>query len=505
MCCKKSISIILLALVIFSYGLLFKTRRAEALVNPLAAISVPIYENGSLPYEMRKGIAGSGLGLDTVGWIAAKLVISTITNSIVNWINSGFEGNPTFVQNPQQFLSDAANQASGVFIQQLGLTQLCSVDWFSKLKLALQYNVPYTQRMQCTLTGVAENFEDSLKRFEDSFMNGGWDSWLSMTAYPQNNIWGAYFESSDELARRQAAAAGSASMEASWGQGFNPLKKCAGGNTSQDYYCTYVACAGATSPAECRQQCMETSGTGLSTSELCQLSGGQMQNTTPGNIIADQLKVNLGSSVRQLEAADEINESLSAIFNALINQLITTGLSSLSDSGSSSGGSGGSWYDTSPTTQEKDDEITIIDNAFGYEVDYRDTKQNSVYAYDGTITKLELLMTCYQGRSPVNQTRINDIQAQINDYGGKKASLQLEVDNSNDLINQAEVLKTEISNASTYTELESLLNEFTDEIQPQAHTYGDVQSAQSEYDSIKSALDTENSAIDAEYNLCLSL
>jgi hypothetical protein len=498
MCYKKSISIILLALIIFSCGFLVKPQKAEAVVNPLAAISVPIYENGSLPYEMRKGIAGSGLGLDTVGWIAAKLVISTITNSIVNWINSGFEGNPTFVQNPQQFLSDAANQAGGVFIQQLGLTQLCNPNWLPKLKLALQYNTPYLQRMQCTPDMVKTNIEN----FTNDFMNGGWDSWLSMTSSPQNNIWGAYFESSDELARRQAAATAQAQMEASWGQGFMSLKKCAGGNTSQDYFCTYVACAGATSPAECRQQCMETSGTGLSTSELCQLSGGQMQNTTPGNIIADQLKVNLGSSVRQLEAADEINESLAAIFNALINQLISKGLSSLSNTSGSS--SSGGWYSTSPTTQEKNDDITIINNALSYEVGYRDAKQNSVNAYKETINKLELLKSCYQGRSMVNQTRINEIQAQINDYGSKKVSLQSEVDNSNDLINQAEALKTEISNASTYTELESLLNKFMNEIQPKMHNAAYAENTKTEYESIKNILIQKNNEIDAEYNQCLS-
>ncbi len=502
MCCKKSISIILLALIIFSYGLLFKPQKAEAAVNPLAAISVPIYENGSLPYEMRKGIAGSGLGLDTVGWIAAKLVISTITNSIVNWINSGFEGNPTFVQNPQQFLSDVANQASGVFIQQLGMTELCSADWLPKLKLSLQYNVPYTQRMQCTLTGVAENFEDNLKRFEDSFMNGGWDSWLSMTAYPQNNIWGAYFESSDELARRKAAAMTSASMEASWGQGFNPLKKCVG--ASQETYCdnTCAHLEFTDDFDDCFNNCQNIQGVNFSSSDYCEQSGGTKQNTTPGNIIADQLKVNLGSSVRQLEAADEINESLAAIFNALVNQLISKGLSSLSNTSGSSSSEG--WYSTSPTTQEKNDDITIINNALGYEVNYRDAKQNSVNAYDGTINKLKLLKTCYQNQSPVNQIKINEVQAQIDDYEGKKAPLQSEADNSNDLINQAEAIKTEISNASTYTELESLLNKFFNEIQPKMHNAADAENAKTEYESIKNTLIQKNNEIDAEYNQCLS-
>ncbi len=499
MCCKKSISVILLALIIFSYGLLFKPQKAEAAVNPLAAISVPIYENGSLPYEMRKGIAGSGLGLDTVGWIAAKLVISTITNSIVNWINSGFEGNPTFVQNPQQFLSDAANQASGVFIQQLGAADLLCSPFRPQLMLALKYNLPSMEKFRCTFEDAKNNWEG----FMNNFTNGGWESWISITSQPQNNPYGAYLMGVDELARRQAEAKENAKTEASWGQGFNPLKKCVG--ASQETYCdnTCAHLEFTDDFDDCFNNCQNIQGVNFSSSDYCEQSGGTKQNTTPGNIIADQLKVNLGSSVRQLEAADEINESLAAIFNALVNQLISKGLSSLSSTSGSNGS--GEWYSTSPTTQEKNNDIKIIDNALSYEVNYRDAKQNSVNAYDGTINKLKLLKTCYQNQSPVNQTKINEVQAQIDDYEGKKAPLQSEVNNSNDLINQAEAIKTEISNASTYTELESLLNKFMNEIQPGMHTYGDVQIAQSENESISATLDTENSAIDAEYNLCLSL
>jgi len=319
---KKFIVPSLLIIIIFSF-LFFQPKRAYALVPVIDAANLAANEataasTGSL--LAKETIA------DTAAWLIAKGVLAAMTQSIVNWINSGLEGNPTFVQNPQQFFGDAANQAGGVFIQQLGLTRLCSSSWLPRLKLALQYNMPYLQRMQCTPEMVATNIEN----FTNDFTNGGWDSWLSMTAYPQNNIWGAYFESSDELARRQAAAASRAQMEVSWGQGFVSLKECEGGGFDQETTCDTI-CANSTENYDdiddCFNECMADE---MSTTELCDLTGGQMQNTTPGNLIAEQITTALGSPFRQLEIADEIEEMLGAIFNALVNQLISTGLGSMS-------------------------------------------------------------------------------------------------------------------------------------------------------------------------------
>ncbi len=483
---KKLISLILILLVIIPYGILLKPQKAEAISSGSVVENIEIF-------NIKEFL------LDTVAKIAVNMLLSAITNSIVNWINSGFEGNPTFVQNPGDFLADAADQATGVFIQELGMTELCSADWLPKLKLSLQYNVPYTQRMQCTLTGVAENFEDNLKRFEDSFMNGGWDSWLSMTAYPQNNIWGAYFESSDELARRKAAAMTSASMEASWGQGFNPLKKCVG--ASQETYCdnTCAHLEGTDDFDDCFNGCQDIEGVDFSSSDYCEQSGGQMQNTTPGKVIGDTISHTLGAGQETLIAADELSESIAAVLNALINQLITSGLNSLT---SSDGGSG-DWYDAPPSSDEITTATETIDYYLDFEYQYRDIKQASVNAYDTTINKLKLLIECYQKQNPPNQTRITEIEAEINNYETKKDPLEAEVANSQGLINEAEVIKTDILNAGTSTELGALLNKFTNEIQPEMHLY-DIQSAQTEYDLIKNGLDAKNSEIDAEYNQCLS-
>ena len=54
---------------------------------------------------------------DCMARTVAKVAIQQMTVSIVNWINSGFNGKPSFVQNYQQFFNNVADQAAGEFIR----------------------------------------------------------------------------------------------------------------------------------------------------------------------------------------------------------------------------------------------------------------------------------------------------------------------------------------------------------------------------------------------------
>ena len=53
--------------------------------------------------------------LDTIAYTAAKIVLAKITQSTLNWINSGFQGSPTFVQNPGSFFASIANESLSYF------------------------------------------------------------------------------------------------------------------------------------------------------------------------------------------------------------------------------------------------------------------------------------------------------------------------------------------------------------------------------------------------------
>jgi len=125
------------------YCLKSKAKKAAALAAAGAssaahAIVVPVGEVPSKPQITTTAVMTTGTEdiefnrcireyvLNPIAWFIAKTIIRQFTKGIVNWINSGFEGSPTFVD-PDTFLTDVADQASGAFIKQLGLEGiLCS-------------------------------------------------------------------------------------------------------------------------------------------------------------------------------------------------------------------------------------------------------------------------------------------------------------------------------------------------------------------------------------------
>ena len=130
--------------------------------------------------------------LDPIAWMLAKTIMQRISASTVNWINSGFQGSPAFVTNPEAYFSNIGDQVAGQFIfSNPNLNFLCGT-MGAKIKVALargylnQNNANY----QCTLTGVGQNFDD----FMGDFQNGGWDNFFELTQRQQNNPIGAYLQ-----------------------------------------------------------------------------------------------------------------------------------------------------------------------------------------------------------------------------------------------------------------------------------------------------------------------
>lgn len=275
--------------------------------------------------------------LDELAFVAAKLALQQMTASIIQWINSGFEGSPAFVADLDGYLLDIADQAAGRFLDSSELRLLCTpfqAPVIASLEIYYNDGRGFTgNEVQCRLTDAIENVEDFLA---GNFHAGGWQNWFEITTKPQNNPYGAYVIARHEMDQFVQSQVAEEEKLLEFGEGFLSFKDCSeveGGSGN----CTIV---------------------------------------TPGQIIEEQLTFNLSTGQRSIIQADELNEVLSALFGQLAEQAITgvgglLGLSSAGatgaggGSGSGSGGAGGSYLDSlaSGTGTGEDDSIGYVNRS----------------------------------------------------------------------------------------------------------------------------------------------
>jgi hypothetical protein len=108
--------------------------------------------------------------LDGIGWAIAKQMVSSMTKSLLNWINSGFEGSPAFITDLNGFLLDALDTAAGEYIKSLGGIGefICSP---FKLDVQAALTISYAQARSgmpsgatapaCKLTDIKNNIGES--------------------------------------------------------------------------------------------------------------------------------------------------------------------------------------------------------------------------------------------------------------------------------------------------------------------------------------------------------
>jgi hypothetical protein len=226
-------------------------------------------------------------GLDTVAVILAKTTLKKLTAKTVNWINSGFEGNPGYIQNPKQFFLDIGDETASQFLSQAGVNQLCS-PFSAQVRLALVKNYinDDSNNFTCSLDILRNNYN----AFTSDFTQGGWKGWFEITQNPQNNPYGAFLEARNSLSVQVNTQEDRTQKELDLSGGFLNLKRCPRGGSYTD-----------------------TRG-----EVLCSV---EEETVTPGVVINEQLTKALGSGWGKLEAADEINEVITALVTQLVDQV----------------------------------------------------------------------------------------------------------------------------------------------------------------------------------------
>lgn len=297
--------------------------------------------------------------LDAIGYAAAKVALAALTQTTINYINSGFQGNPFYIRNENSFYLSLANQEVYGFVSELNDPEKYPFGPEIASSIASLYECesydtdPGACFRSTKVFTLAEDIGENWEDFANDFSVGGWNGWLAMTQNPSNNPVGFSFEASQELNSRIEKKQSAILEELRQNGGFLSVKKCVAyyqmsdpnkdgikekvldkngnpiivetGGTNADGLLYYDE----------NGQPVYSTGTVSSEydyqySYLGEVDGcARYETTTPGSVISDQINIHLGSSVRQLELADEMNESLAAVFDALINKLVYDGLDAL--------------------------------------------------------------------------------------------------------------------------------------------------------------------------------
>lgn len=430
----------LIALALFPPA--FLAPKAEALI-----VHDPIHTGVTLTFwtfEWTKEFA-----LDKIGWFIAKLMVHEISQSIVQWIRTGGQGGaPLFVTNWQDFLLSAADQASGKFLEELKLTQLCQPFALRIRTLLAVGRRPFYERARCTVSDVLGNVQN----FYNDFSQGGWSRWFEITQNPRNNFYGSYYMALEEKLIRESIAVEASLNEAKVGEGFLSLKKCVP---------QFVFDAETETEHEVGQRC---------------------ENTTPGAIVNDQLKKVFGSEIDQLNIADELNE----IMLAAVQQLIHTMLFS-------SGGVLKSDIRSSYQAVETDiqnlsgtiERVLKIETEIARAETILNKTERTLFATQDEIIVLTKLKACQANKN----NGVSTINSKITSASSTAATLETKIKEQKGLIALIKNDRDRIKNAKNVLEIEQAYKDATLDI----GRIGSIEAAQAELDN---ALDRKSQAED---------
>jgi hypothetical protein len=256
--------------------------------------------------------------LDGLAWQAAKIVVKDITAQTVNWINSGFNGNPAFITDPAQFFTNQAdltvtNALNNIPGQNNLFNQICSVFQPNvRLALATQY-LSQARLGQCSIQGLIKGYSG----FINNFSNGGWEAWMSVTQNQQNNPYGTYIAAQDQLNLGIANNILKYKTQVSQGKGFLSWQSCS--NTSAGSQASTIA-----SNTSSIQACEAGGQSALVCATFANTTNVQNQTCTtqtPGSVIENQLEKQLGAPIAQLNLANSINQVVSALLTQGIKDI----------------------------------------------------------------------------------------------------------------------------------------------------------------------------------------
>ncbi|MBP6974506.1 MAG: hypothetical protein KBB54_01015 [Candidatus Pacebacteria bacterium] len=237
-----------------------------------------------------------GASFNGIAFCIVNGLITYIANSTIAWANSGFQGNPAFLENPENFFQTLADRTASGFISNLAYnTTGINVCEPFRVDLAIALSESYAggqgtagqNRLSCSMDQMGSNFQN--------FANGGgigggnvqgyWSNWNQLRQ-DENNPAGNYLKAGEYLRAQIAVKENTAKFELGLNNGFLNFKKC------ED-------------PVAAKKGDLSS-----------------CKSTTPGSIIQSSLQDTLNLGKQRLVSADKIDQVITALANALIKKAL---------------------------------------------------------------------------------------------------------------------------------------------------------------------------------------
>lgn len=327
--------------------------------------------------------------LNGIAWTVAKVAVQSITKSIVNWINSGFQGSPAFVTDLQTNLRQVADAAVNQIAQYaLSSATSSSSPFANEAKDAIAAYYLYSSK-----DAIAAQLKYSLKErvandkafLAGDFSQGGFNGWFGASQHPANNPFGVSQITQNAIAKKVVDSANSRLTELGWGKGFISWRgACAvAKDTSGNSILTDdFSDPNAKGP---------TGNVPLSDADTC----AQYKIDTPGSVVESQLENQLGSGVRQLELADSINEIVGALAGQLVGAVLG-GSGGLAGASAPASGGGASVLTTSTSASTYSAEAANLSAGF---IQALLTQQTQLQAYQANESALHAAAAAAQTRA----------------------------------------------------------------------------------------------------------
>ncbi len=383
-------------------SLILTPKTANAVVEN--ATSVPV-GGFSLTMDYLKNFK-----LDRLATMIAKQLLHQMTISVVTWINSGFNGSPAFLTNPQAFFLDSADQVTGEFLASGGLSSLCSPFSLNvRLSLALSQTSLMSQRYRCTLGGIVANANGTINGFvSGDFSQGGWPAFISMTTEPQNNPYGAFLYAQSDLNARISARHNAITADLQLGKGFMSWQSCKDVTSIMEGGGQDMGDVSDTAGGSTVKKVIDPK-TKAVTYQSCEVS-------TPGSVIAGTLQKNLDVPVVELELANSINAVVDALISQMLSQMLSGGLGGLSSAtGGRASFTNNLQLEQTKIYQEEIDNAQLQTSAslgqiLGSVDEYRNTYKQAASAVNASKTRLQTARACFSNKLAASDASSNPIE-----------------------------------------------------------------------------------------------